>query len=70
MQQFKTILKVVVSNEKNKKVWKVIRNDYDNESVGMITVSGVPCRAEDTDLDSTYETTLTIPEPQDYHVKK
>lgn len=56
-----TICKVVKGKDGRKR-WIVTFNDYDPESVGEATVSGLPCQASDVPEGTTFKTTLTIPD--------
>jgi hypothetical protein len=54
-----TILKVV--QNKKSKVWIIERNDTDPSVVGEVTSCGVPGRAKDLPLGTTFKCILTIP---------
>lgn len=57
--EFITVLKIV-KNEKGNKVWKIIRNDYNVELEGDVTMYGIPENAEDCPIGATYKTIFTI----------
>lgn len=51
-----------VEEKSGKKRWVVVRNDYDPDSVGEVTACGLPCRAIDVPVGTTFETVFTIPD--------
>jgi len=54
-----TILKVVQKNKN--KVWIIERNDADPSVIGEATSCGVPYRAKDLPVGTTFKSVLTIP---------
>ena len=49
----------------NNQVWVVTRCDNDPDVVGTVTGCGLPCRANDVPLGTTFQTILTIPESKE-----
>jgi hypothetical protein len=54
-----TVLEVI---KKKNKVWVITRCDSQPELVGEVTGSGVPCRAKDAPIGTTYQMITTFPE--------
>jgi hypothetical protein len=59
MKHFITQLEVQTNNKKKR--WIITRCDEDSEVVGTCTACGVPAKAEDMPVGTTFQTILAIP---------
>ena len=55
-----TICKVV-KNKKGHKIWRIIRCDCDKSLEGLPAMSGLPVRAVNAPIGTTYKSILTAP---------
>jgi hypothetical protein len=63
MRKLVTILRVEKTDKHIVQVWRIVRNDDDPSCVGEVTACGLPARAADLPIGTTYKTVLTIPAP-------